>query len=1081
MDHNDKKVFQFTGSNYNNWRFRMETLLEELDLLALVQDGNELETEKSKKKDRQCKNLIVQHVHDDYLEYLKDSQSAAEMWKSLSDVFEKKGFKNQLILKKELLCLKFDGKTKLTEHFLKFDQIIRELKSAGCAMEENDIVCHLMLSMGNFFNTVITALETNLGEQLTVNFVKKKLLEESLKSTNSMQASCSSGKSSDVKDNNVAFTGAPKKPFKFTCYNCGKPGHLKRDCKFKKKFVNNKRPLSSGNKDKEMTFMSNDASADQGSSTEWVIDSGASEHMCNDQKLFCTLKNLENPVQIAVAKKNENLTATMIGDIALKSIVDGTVTNITMKDVLFVPDLTCNLFSVNKIMEKDMTTVMKGNNVTIKRNNETIAVGVKKGKLFYLNFPLDMSKSLVAESNIDNNLWHKRLGHLSKGYMEKLCTMVDGICLDNKNNNENCEVCVISKQTRVPHKNERIRAKRPLELIHSDICGPITPQTFNEKRYFISFIDDYSHFAQIKLMQNKSEAFQCFQEYVSEAETHFNLKVSRLRCDNGGEYSSNEFKRYCSNKGIKIEYTMAYTPEQNGVSERFNRTLVEKARAMITESNHEKELWGEACLAACYVINRSPTSALERKVPAELWFGHKPNISKLRVFGCVAYLHRPKQFCTKFGPKSEKYLFVGYCPNGYRLYDPVGRDIVTGRDVVFFEDKFSIQDSQSDPNPEKDHQEIEQDSPEIQDESSNDTNSNERPKRNVKPPIWSYDYETYTSCALITEEIPNTAEEAYSMPDSEKWKSAMKEELKSHEEHNTWSVVQRPPDKKIIDSKWVFRIKENEGDQGNSKRHKARLVAKGYMTDQYAETYAPVAKLNTVRILLSVANQKDMHIHQMDVKTAFLNGTLDSEVYMNLPEDMYEENLVCKLNKSIYGLKESPRQWNKVFNDHILSLGFKQCKSDYCLYVNTSNKEIIYLLLYVDDLLIVSENLCLVNEVKSALLERFQMQDMGSISNFLGLDITRSNDELHISQSKYLGKLVQKFGLENCNPVKTPMEVKGNEITQDEENNNCFDKPYRLLLGSLMYAMLGSRPDLSFALNYLSRFQITQMKLYGKC
>uniref|UniRef100_A0A8D8QIS8 Copia protein n=1 Tax=Cacopsylla melanoneura TaxID=428564 RepID=A0A8D8QIS8_9HEMI len=229
-------------------------------------------------------------------------------------------------------------------------------------------------------------------------------------------------------------------------------------------------------------------------------------------------------------------------------------------------------------------------------------------------------------------------------------------------------------------------------------------------------------------------------------------------------------------------------------------------------------------------------------------------------------------------------------------------------------------------------------------------------------------------------------------------------------------------------------------------------------------------QLNTLRILLSVANHNNMHIHQMDVKTAFLNGTLEREVYMNLPEEMYDERYVCKLNKSIYGLKESPRQWNKVFNEHIISQDFNQCKSDYCLYVNTSHKEIIYLLVYVDDLLIVSQSLELVNQVKSALMDRFQMLDMGNVSSFLGLEISKHGDELHISQAKYLAKLVEKFGLQNCNPAKTPMEVVQNMLPDDNPVKD-FDKPYRLLLGSLMYAMLGSRPDLSYALNYLSRFQ----------
>uniref|UniRef100_A0A8D8QIU2 Copia protein n=1 Tax=Cacopsylla melanoneura TaxID=428564 RepID=A0A8D8QIU2_9HEMI len=325
--------------------------------------------------------------------------------------------------------------------------------------------------------------------------------------------------------------------------------------------------------------------------------------------------------------------------------------------------------------------------------------------------------------------------------MLKLSQLVDGFDLKEKPSLEVCEICIESKQTKLPHKTERIRASRPLELIHSDICGPINPESYDEMKYFITFVDDYSHFVQIRLMKNKSDAFECFQNYVAEAESQFNLKISRLRCDNGGEYKSNHFTHFCMEKGIKLEFTMPYTPEQNGVSERFNRTIVEKARAMLLEAKCGKELWGEACMAACYVINRIPTSATE-KVPAEIWFNHRQNISKLRVFGCVAYLHTPKQFCSKFGSKTRKYIFVGYCANGYRLYDPENQMITTGRDITFNEESI-VMETSIDNNTEDVIETIIEDQPSddstIIEDSVNDVIGSDnherevpaRPKRNV--------------------------------------------------------------------------------------------------------------------------------------------------------------------------------------------------------------------------------------------------------------------------------------------------------------------------------------------------------------
>lgn len=1075
-------VKPFTGMEFSNWKFRLNAILEENE--CPVDILNDPSVKNYKKRNAMAKNIIIQCLGNNQLEMIKDCESASDMMEKLCEKYEKKSLSEKLYLKRKLMSMKFNEKESLESFLLSFEENVRALNNSDSIMEESEKICNLLLTLPKSYEFIVASIETMVSKsEISYDFVRNRLLDEEVKRKSSLESKTSVRQS--VSSDQAAFIA-----FKYKCYRCGKPGHKRSQCRVKLNTENsvpkfNKQQFSKGanhanntsSVSKEVTFLSSDEVLD----TEWCIDSGATEHMCNNKELFFSLTELGKPVKIAVAKKKESLNATMIGNIKLQCKNDsGGITNITMTDVLYVPDLACNLFSINKITEKGMYAVMKGNSVDIRKGEEILAVGRKKGKLFILNLEYhNECISYIAPTTNNNDLWHKRLGHMSKGNMLKLSQMVDGFDFKEKPTQEVCEICVQSKQSKLPHKSERIRAQRPLQLIHSDICGPMNPESFDGMKYFITFIDDFSHFVQIRLMKNKSEAFACFQDYVAEAESHFNMKISRLRCDNGGEYKSNQFIRFCTEKGIRLEYTMPYTPEQNGVSERFNRTIVEKARAMLLESKCSKELWGEACMAACYVINRIPTSVTD-KVPAEIWFKHQQNISKLRVFGCVAYLHTPKQFCSKFGSKTRKYLFVGYCSNGYRLYDPESQEIVTGRDITFNEENFNIETNSDDNDNTQEASAIIQDS--VNDDTTDNINTlrtsddqeretTERPRRNINPPVWSQDYEfeSYTSCALFTGEMPTTAEEAFATHEKKLWEAAVKDELNSHKEHGTWERVPRPSNVKVIDSKWVFTVKNSES---NSVRFKARLVAKGYQTDSYGETFSPVAQLATLRTLLAVAVQKNMNINQMDVKTAFLNGYVEQDIYMNLPEDMFEEEYVCKLKRSIYGLKESPRQWNKVFNDFIISMGFKQCKSDYCLYVNSSKDEIIYILLYVDDLLIVCQDVTYINEIKSALLERFQMQDMGNISHFLGLDITRTNDELSISQSNYLAKIVEKFGLENCNPVKTPMEVQNHLLTDEiEEQSNDFDKPYRLLLGSLMYAMLCSRPDLSYSLNYLSRFQ----------
>lgn len=219
------------------------------------------------------------------------------------------------------------------------------------------------------------------------------------------------------------------------------------------------------------------------------------------------------------------------------------------------------------------------------------------------------------------------------------------------------------------------------------MCGPFTQKTWDKKRSFVTFIDDFSHFTVVYLLESKDEVQSKFEEYCARVTAFFGTRVSRLRCDNGGEYTGKSFRKYCRTQGINVEATIPYSPQQNGVAERMNRTLLEKARSMVQEAGLHS-MWGEAVLTAAYLCNRSPTSALkEKKTPYEIWYGRKPNIDKMRVFGSVAHTWVPKEKRNKLDPKSEKNVMVGYTANGYRIWDPRKRRVTVARDVVFDEQK----------------------------------------------------------------------------------------------------------------------------------------------------------------------------------------------------------------------------------------------------------------------------------------------------------------------------------------------------------------------------------------------------------
>ena len=247
-----------------------------------------------------------------------------------------------------------------------------------------------------------------------------------------------------------------------------------------------------------------------------------------------------------------------------------------------------------------------------------------------------------------------------------------------------CEVCLEAKQTRSPFKSERTRASRPLEIIHTDVCGPVDPVTWDGKKYFTTFLDDYTHFLMVYLIEGKYEVIDAIKEYVAEVEAKWNYKVSKIRCDNGGEYANKNLSNWCKMKGIMLDYTISYTPQLNGKAERINRTVMETTRALLSDSKLPKNMWGEALRTAAYLMNRSPTSTLDT-TPAEKWFQKRPDLSKLKIFGSIVYAHVNKPI-KKLDSRTEKYILVGYGTNGYRLWDKNMKKIIMSSDVKVIED-----------------------------------------------------------------------------------------------------------------------------------------------------------------------------------------------------------------------------------------------------------------------------------------------------------------------------------------------------------------------------------------------------------
>ncbi|PSE80603.1 hypothetical protein C7G70_19195, partial [Acinetobacter baumannii] len=267
-------------------------------------------------------------------------------------------------------------------------------------------------------------------------------------------------------------------------------------------------------------------------------------------------------------------------------------------------------------------------------------------------------------------------------------------------------------------------------------------------------------------------------------------------------------------------------------------------------------------------------------------------------------------------------------------------------------------------------------------------------------------------------------------------------EINSLRKNETWVLVPLPKGRKAIGCRWVFRIKENQA--GDIERFKARLVAKGFLQKfgiDYEETFAPVAKFTSIRMLLSLAAKYNLTVHQMDVKTAFLNGWLDEDIYMVQPDGYVDEahpDFVCKLKRSLYGLKQSPRMWNQTIDKFMLELGFKKCEADHCIYVKRNDQDMIFVALYVDDLILASNNDELLKSTKEALSVRFEMTDMGQLKYFLGMEIDQDpkTGNVSVRQTKFAKDILEKFSMEKSNPVKTPQDP-GLKLTKAMCEGGC--------------------------------------------
>ncbi|GJW05674.1 retrovirus-related pol polyprotein from transposon TNT 1-94 [Tanacetum coccineum] len=653
-----------------------------------------------------------------------------------------------------------------------------------------------------------------------------------------------------------------------------------------------------------------------------------------------------------------------------------------------------------------------------------------------------------------------------------------------------CDACKIGKQAHASHKGKNmVSMTRCLELLYMDLFGPSSVRSYEGNRYTLVIVDDYSRYTWTRFLKDKTEAFDQFEIFSKKIQNQLGCTIVSIRTDHGREFDNEvQFGEFCNANGITHNFSAPRTPQSNGVVERKNRTLQEMSRTMLNEQSLPQKFWCNAVDTLTYILNRILIRAILGKTPYELLRGRKPTLDYFRVFGSKCFILNTKDYLTKFDPKSYEGVFLGYSQNSkaYIIFNKHTRKIEESLNVTFDE---TLPPSKTSPLVDDDLEEeeaikvtekknlendIEDETLEI-DKIVNIKESRNHPLENV---IGNLNQRTLRSqsqnqsnffCFISTIE-PKNVNEALT---DESWIVAMQEELNQFIANDVWELVPQPRNMTIIGTKWVFRNKLDEN--GVVSRNKARLVAQGYNQQEgidYDETYAPVARLESIRILLAYACALDFKLFQMDVKSAFLNGFINEEVYVAQPPgfiDFKKPDHVYKLKKALYGLKQAPKAWYDRLKAFLIKHEYKMGMVDNTLFTKKKSSNLIIVQIYVDDIIFGSTCQDMCDEFAKIMHDEFEMSMMGELNFFLGLQIKQMEDGIFFNQSKYIKEMLKKFGLEDSKPMKTPMSS-DTKLTKDEECESVDSTKYQGMIGSLLY-LTASSPDIMFSVYLCARFQ----------
>lgn len=699
------------NSNYNLWSMVAKPAID-----AAKQWNTDLDRPEDSSL---ALSAMFNSIHPDVLTLLAGKMSASAVWDHLKSIFAAKGMSRLFSILKAALLYRPSDSVSMLEFGVQMQKFRTDLLSAtgGTTIKIDDLICLLALAAApSKYDTVTTAITTSTEDKsydLTKILRQLHDAELDLKSSENtssilgLNSEPSQGCSRHASFDNYCFGCNPN----VQCRNCKQKGHTEHwgkcpEKRRRREEQQKKAPLAG--------LVGSPTLSDQ---EYGAVDSGAHSSITNSNKFIEFYKPC--PREFAAAEGS-----------VIKSPGSGTLkvsSSLSLDNVSFCPKATHTLLSVAQLCDMGLNVLfddrgvigydriskdiklrgkrvgnlynvllpgrkIAGKRVSPKVPNKTLPIMVTTEFPRPMT-PADANAYLVEPDNSNFMLWHRRMGHLNGKSLKTLSSKSTGISsIHNHDELNPCISCITAKAHRLPSPSSTSETSFVGEVVHSDIVGPFEVEAIGGYRYFVVFTDDYSRWSVGYLLPRKSDAYAAFVNYSERLHTKTGKYVEVLRTDNGGEFTSNSFAQYCNARGTKQEFTVPYSPNQNGTAERKNRTLVESMRALLHHAGYPKRLWGESFLTAIYLQNRSPHSALDGATPYFKYHAKHPDLSHIRVFGTPAFAHIPKEKRQKLDPKSSKHWLVGFSEKhkAYKLVDANGKFTVA-RDVVFpFEHRFHL-------------------------------------------------------------------------------------------------------------------------------------------------------------------------------------------------------------------------------------------------------------------------------------------------------------------------------------------------------------------------------------------------------